>query len=260
MDNKKNERINQENYNNYGTLMKIVEYTNANDIIAEFQDKYKARVHGAYKEFKKGSIKNPFDKEVFGVAFCGVGDYKPTINGKITIEYRHWYDMIRRCYDPYRLNEFPTYIDCYVCDEWLNFQNFAKWFHEHYYEIEGEKMHLDKDILYKGNKIYSSENCIFVPERINYLFLQSNAIRGKCPIGVSYSKSANKYQASCNILDDNLKSKKIYLGLYKDKFEAFLTYKTFKEKHIKQVADEYKEFIPNKLYETMYEYKVEIDD
>ena len=42
--------------------------------------------------------------------------------------------------------------------------------------------------------------------------------------------------------------------------EAFQAYKKFKENYIKQVADEYKEYIPQKLYEAMYNYEVEIGD
>ena len=34
----------------------------------------------------------------------------------------------------------------------------------------------------------------------------------------------------------------------------------FKENYIKQVAEEYKDKIPDKLYEAMYNYKVEITD
>ena len=42
--------------------------------------------------------------------------------------------------------------------------------------------------------------------------------------------------------------------------EAFQTYKEFKENYIKQVADEYKDKIPEKLYEAMINYKIEITD
>ena len=36
--------------------------------------------------------------------------------------------------------------------------------------------------------------------------------------------------------------------------------KEFKENYIKEVANEYKDKIPQKLYEAMYRYKVEIDN
>lgn len=51
-----------------------------------------------------------------------------------------------------------------------------------------------------------------------------------------------------------------YLGLYNTVEEAFIVYKAFKENYIKQVADEYKKYIPTKLYEAMYKYEVELDD
>ena len=168
--------------------------------------------------------------------------------------------MLERCYCPYCLNKRPTYIDCYVCEEWHNLQNFGKWFEENYYEIEGEKMNLDKDILFKGNKIYSPNTCIFVSEKINLLFTKCDIRRGKYPIGVHWDKKSNKFVAQCQILDKENNKKQIWLGYYDTIEEAFLVYKQFKEKYIKEVADEYKDLIPSKLYESMYRYKVEIND
>ena len=37
--------LQEEKYNNQGCLMKIVEYNKSNDIIVEFQDEHKTRVH-----------------------------------------------------------------------------------------------------------------------------------------------------------------------------------------------------------------------
>ena len=51
-----------------------------------------------------------------------------------------------------------------------------------------------------------------------------------------------------------------YLGLYITIEQAFSAYKNFKENYIKEVADEYKDRIPQKLYDAMYRYEVEIDD
>ena len=42
---KRTDRIGEENCNNFGALMKIVEYKDAHNIIVEFQDKYKTRIH-----------------------------------------------------------------------------------------------------------------------------------------------------------------------------------------------------------------------
>ena len=36
--------------------MKIVEYIDNNNIVVEFQDEYKFRVHNRYGNFKRGSI------------------------------------------------------------------------------------------------------------------------------------------------------------------------------------------------------------
>ena len=135
----------------------------------------------------------------------------------------------------------------------------AEWIEINYYEIPGEVMCLDKDILYKGNKLYSREACIFVPQRINNLFIKCDKSRGKNPIGVTPRSSGN-YQVFCN----NGYGKNIYLGTYTTKEEAFQVYKNYKEKVIKKVIDSYEGRIPEPFYsrlkEAMYNYKVEIDD
>ena len=253
----KRERLGEERYNYYGTLMRIVEYNNSSDITVEFQDEYKVKIKNReYKEFLKGGIKNPYDKEVCNVGYIGVGKYKSRINGKKTDTYNTWKDMLERCYDPYGLNKRPTYIDVYVCKEWHNFQNFAKWYEENYYEIKEERMCLDKDILFKGNKIYSPETCLIVPERINTLFNRQRNHRGSYPIGVYFHK--NRLYVQCSIYRKGQK----YLGDFplNRPFQAFTVYKNFKENYIKQVADEYKNLIPKELYEALYKYEVEIND
>jgi hypothetical protein len=164
--------------------------------------------------------------------------------------------MLQRCYSKKYQEKEPTYVGCTVCDEWLNFQNFAKWYDENYYEVEGEKMQLDKDILTKGNKIYNPENCIFVSQRINSLFIKCNHLRGVLPIGVSYEAESNKYRALCN----NGYKKSIHLGRFTILEEAFKAYKEYKENLIKQIANTYKNKIPKRLYDAMYRYEVEITD
>lgn len=254
-------RKNKDSLGNY--KMKIIEYKNKKDIWIEFQDEHKAKVHTEYKHFLKGNVKNPYHPYVYDVGYIGQGKYKSRgKDGKKTEAYIHWKNMIQRCYNPYYLNKHPTYIDCYVCEEWHNFQVFAEWWYKHIYNCNNEVMCLDKDILVKGNKIYSPETCIIVPHRINVLFVKCNVSRGVYPIGIDYNKSNNKLRARCSTLDRNNKIKSVHLGYFPlDKpFQAFTCYKQFKENYIKQIADEYKDLIPKKLYDALYKYEVEIND
>lgn len=112
---------------------------------------------------KRGTFKNPYHKTVHGVGFLGNGDYKTKVGGKKIKRYAIWSSMIQRCYSELNFIKHPTYKDCTVCDEWLNYQNFSKWFEENY--VKGYD--LDKDILIEGNKIYSNKTCCFVPRWLN---------------------------------------------------------------------------------------------
>lgn len=212
-----------------------------------------------YYDYKMNITTNPYDKMTCGVGYFGKGvfDSKNKI-GRYTI-YQKWVSMIKRCYDKKYINKHHTYIDCIVCDEWLNYQNFAKWVIDNYYEVDNEEMNVDKDILHKGNKIYSPENCIFVPHRINVLFIKSDRKRGNYPIGVDFNKARGKYRARCGTFV-NGKAVSVQLGYYSNPIKAFNAYKNFKENYIKEVANEYKNKIPQKLYDAMYRYEVEITD
>ena len=227
----------------------IVKYNNANDLYVEFQDEHKAIVPTFYQSCQRGSVKNPYHPNKYG-GYIGQGGYKSR-----TKCYDYWFRMLQRCSDKDLKGKEITYEDVIFNKEVLNFQNFGRWFDNNYYEIEGETMELDKDILVKGNKEYRFDVMVFVPQRINLLFTKRDNNRGDLPIGVTCKKETNKYQAQCNTLEG-----KKHLGYYNTPEEAFLAYKEFKEAYIKQVADEYKRRIPDRLYEAMYAWTVEIDD
>lgn len=249
-------KIGEISSNTNGTKMKIIKHMKNNGILVEFQDKHKTVVHCAYREFILGKVKNPYDKKVFGEGYLGIGNYLPYVDGKKTISYNYWQRILQRCYSKDYQIKKPTYEEKYVCDEWLNFQNFAKWFDENYYEVINlGKMELDKDILIKGNKVYSSKTCVFVPKRINQLFLKADASRGNLPIGVSKNSDCNSFRSRLHTLDGEK-----YLGSFNKELEAFNVYKVAKENYIKQVAEEYKDKIPNVLYDAMYKYEVDIND
>lgn len=254
------DRLKETRLNYQGLKMNIIEYRSATDIDVKFEDGYIA-YNKRYNTFKNGEIKSLLYPSVFSVGYLGVGKYKiKEENGKLfTQNYLRWISMIRRCYDEKHINRHKTYADCFICEEWHNFQNFAKWYDENYYQCGDEKMDLDKDILVKGNKLYSPNTCMFVPKRINVLFIRQSS-SNKYPIGVTKSEKSNSLIVRA-YSNDNLKC--CYLGCYKTVEQAHYVYKMAKEKYIKQIADEYKQKysnFPKKLYDAMYNYKIEITD
>ena len=157
------------------------------------------------------------------------------------------------------MTNIKTYIGCEASEEFHNFQNFGSWDSENYYTVKNEVMCLDKDILVKGNKIYSPETCIYVPQTINGLFTKNDNKRGKSVIGTTPVNG--KYRVLCRIINPKTgKSKQEHLGYYDTELEAFQIYKYYKERNIKEVADYFKRKIPSELYQALYIYKVEITD
>jgi hypothetical protein len=168
--------------------------------------------------------------------------------------YTTWFNMMQRCYDEKELIKYPTYKDCFVIDDWLCFKNFYTWAIQNYNPYTMQKWHLDKDLLIKGNKIYSPETCCFVPQDVNSLLTKTDAKRGDLPIGVKKSYK-NRFQA---VLSKGKKD--VYIGYFNTIEEAFQAYKKAKEEYIKEVADKWKDQIDPRVYQALQDYKVEITD
>ena len=217
--------------------MQIVAYRNAMDIDVKFLDKdgYIYR-HTNYTNFKNGQIKNPYDRCIFGIGYLGEGDAQQ----KTQVGYC-WRGMLERCYCDRMKKIHPAYYGIStVCEEWLDFQVFARWYNENIYQVGTERMHLDKDILVKGNKVYSPENCLIVPQRINMLFMNKPNKYG-LPNGIKPS-TKGRFEAKYNGK---------YLGIYNTVEEAELAHENEKRKAIKEVAEEYKPYIPDKVYKAL---------
>lgn len=150
--------------------------------------------------------------KIYGVGF---NDYEGCVrtNGETLKSYNVWRNMISRCYN----TKNSRYIwyglkGVKVCDEWLLFSNFKKWFDENY--IDGYC--LDKDIKQKGVdcKVYSPETCLFIPKsenvrernsRCDYSFLKGNKnyLNANFPKGPEHYKSKTKeyYQTKAVRID-----------------------------------------------------------
>lgn len=243
--------------NNEGCQFKVIEYAGATSVKIQFLDKNGYCMITAWSSIISGQIKNPYYPSICEIGYMGKGRYKTRDNQKDTLAFLTWKNMISRCYST--THQYHTYKDCIVCEEWHNFQTFAQWFNDNYYSCSEERMNLDKDILIKGNKTYSPETCVFVPQHINALFIKSNASRGDYPIGIALCPVRGKIKVGCM---NKILGRDVHLGYFpvSQVDDAFHVYKTYKENHIKEVAELYKDKIPAKLYQAMLNYKVEIDD
>lgn len=168
-----------------------------------------------------------------------VGDEYIDTKSKV---YRTWQAMIQRCYSPKYQEKCNGYKDVTVSEEFLYFPNFRKWYEENYYEIPtGEKMQLDKDLLSKEKKIYSPETACFLPVKINSILASATPDCGRKIFGVK--KAGKRFRVQ---LHENGKYRDI--GYYDTVEEAFNVYKGIKEQQIHALADEYKEYLPDKIY------------
>ncbi len=194
---------------------------------------------------KSGNVKDRYAPSVFGVGVSGT-KYPFRINGVKTKEYGLWVRMLERCYSDAYQKKQPTYVACKVSDKFKSYEYFYEWCHRQV-GFANEGWHLDKDLLIKGNKIYSEDTCVFIPAEINSVLTKCTASRGEYLIGVSWSKTNKAFRAQVN----KNKGKPEHLGFFKTELEAFKAYKTAKEAFIKEQAEKWKLPIDERAYNAL---------
>ena len=232
---------------------KILKYNNAGDIEIQFL-KTGYRKVAEMKEVRNGGIKDPYAPSVFGIGVLGA-KYPTMINGVRTKEYGLWVRMLERCYSDSFKKKNPTYIDCEVSDKFKNYEYFYEWCNKQI-GFSNQGWQLDKDLLIKGNKVYSESTCVFIPSEINSLLIKSTASRGDHLIGVCWNKTNKAFKAQVS----KNKGEQEHLGYFKTEIEAFNAYKKAKEAFIKEQAEKWKGKIDDRAYEALMDYQIEITD
>lgn len=232
---------------------KIVKYNNTANVEIRFL-KTGYETVATLSNIRNGKVKDPCVPSVYGVGVLG-NKHPPTINGVQTKEYELWQSMLKRCYSDRCQKKHPTYIGCEVSENFKSYEYFYEWCHSQIgFGVEGWQ--LDKDLLVKGNKVYSEDSCVFIPKEINILLTKRTASRGECLIGVSWCKTNKAFRARVN----KNKGKPEWLGFFKTEIEAFNTYKTAKEAFVKEQANKWKSQIDPRAYNALMNYQVEITD
>ena len=205
-------------------------------------------------DIRNGEVKDPYSASVYGVGILGT-KYLTTINGVNTKEYDLWADMLRRCYSDGFKKQHPTYEGCKCSENFKSYEYFYEWCHKQIgFAVEG--FELDKDLLTKGNKVYSESTCVFIPTEVNTLLTKSTASRGEHLIGVYWCNKGKAFKAQVS----KSKGKRKHLGLFNTEIEAFRAYKVAKESFVKEQAEKYKSQIDPRAYEALMNCTVEITD
>ena len=236
---------------------KIVKYNNARDVEIQF-------VNTGFETFtrldcvKDGKVKDRLTPSVYGIGVVGT-KYSSEVNRVKTKEYVLWTHMLQRCYSDFHKKKYPTYIDCEVSENFKSYEYFYEWCHNQVgfgTDGDGNPFHLDKDLLVKGNKVYSENSCVFIPREINLLLIKREASRGEHLIGVHWCNTKKAFVAQVN----KNKGSPEWLGSFNTEIEAFNAYKQAKEEFIKEQANKWKGTIDERAYEALMNYTVEITD
>ena len=232
---------------------KIIKYNHAHNVEIQFL-KTGFETTANLQHIKSGNVKDPYSPSVHGVGVTGT-KYPTRVNDVQTKEYELWYSMLKRCYSDALKKKQPTYKGCECSENFKSYEYFYEWCHEQI-GFGDDGWQLDKDLLTKGNKVYSESTCVFIPREINQILVKCTASRGEHLIGVSWSKTNKAFKAMVS----RSKGKSEYLGLFNTEIEAFNAYKTAKESFIKEQANKWKSQIDERAYNALMNYQVEITD
>lgn len=187
----------------------------------------------------KEKLEKPIINKIFykKTKVFGVGDLDghKTNNKAYTI----WYQILKRCYSYDYNKKTKAYKDCIVCDEWLHFPTFKKWYDKNF----KKGCDLDKDLL--GENLYSPKTCCFIPPQLNTVLITGKGI----------SKSGNKFRVRIS-----KKGKDVSLGSFNTKFEALMKYKYEKKLEINRVAKSFfdRKIIDENIYKSFLNYEVKV--
>lgn len=189
---------------------------------------------------------NKWKRTLFGIGYLGCSDSFATRDNYI---YSKWANMMQRCYDEETHKLKPYYASCTAEIEWHNFSNYREWHKEN--AMGNMKVDLDKDILIRGNTVYGSDTCTLVSHFTNTVFETTRGI----DTNIAYNNTTGKYDVTMSIL-----GKRKDVGSFDSEGEARQGFIDYKQDYIRNVAKKCEGKVPNKTYEAMLKWKVEIED
>lgn len=231
--------VGQVYHNIEGLRMTVTSYTTATKVSVVFDSGY--TVSTTADNIRRGKVIDKFSKLILGVGIVDTYEEVSRIP-----EYKKWFQMLRRCYDPYFVNKHHTYRNTTVCGSWRSFSTFREWLRSTGKDLEGTD--LDKDIIGTVKSIdqYNPETTLVIARELNKFLLKNDAVRGELPLGVTYTPDRPScYVARCS----NTFGFSPYIAAFKCPMEAHTAWKDAKVMYMKLYAEIYKSDC--KLYENL---------
>lgn len=230
-------------------IYSVISYLGDDKYIVRFVDGYETVASSP--QIKRDTIKNPFQKRVFGVGYVGIGDYKGN-RGENKRLVHAWRGLLTRCYDEdYREWHLYGGKGVSVHKDWHNLQNFCKW----YKENVPLGWHMDKDILVSGNLLYSENTCIGVPSELNGFVTSSLNRKGNNNYtGVYYVK-----EGRWKVATYGTEGKQVIVGYTNTELEGVRLYREEKVRLAADLAEKYKGIVDQKVYDYFSNFTDHID-
>ena len=189
----------------------------------------------------KGIVMYPYGKQQFG-QYRGEGKWDASARNK---HFRQWNAIFSRCYKSNSTN-MPAYADCIVGEDWMNLQVFCDWNEANYpKDTHGYKWEIDKDLLGKGSKIYSSSTCCYLPKEMNLFLARMNDVGIYKHIGLTGIPSYRVWVRQGKEIDSKQNH---YVGSYSAYEEAYEVWKAKKKERHTALCKKYKDILPEHVY------------
>lgn len=184
---------------------------------------------------------------VYGVAYNDVREH-----GLTNKYHSSWEANIKRIYSVGWITQYkPSYMLATCSDDYLYQSNYVKFREANYYTyispVSGkeEKPDLDKDILLEGNKHYSFELVVYVPQFVKQAMTEKEH-HSKLPLGVT--KLKDSYKMTITKFGTTVSN-----SGFNTAHEAHRAWQVEKVEYLIAVAEKYKEVVPvNKFDERVY--------
>lgn len=211
--------------NGRGNVATVVGYENSNKVSVIFAPDLHIHDFTA-QNLRDGKFFDRYEPSVMGVGFVGIGSYTMKTHPIVDSA---WRAMLKRCYSDEVQKVSKSYRGCSVHPDWHNFQVFAEWYTKQ--EGYGLGFDLDKDLIVKGNKVYSEWTCCLLPREINSL-LQLKESDRQLPYGISVKRG--KYEVRAK-----LGGKTVWLGSFSYIGDAEDRYIQSKREYCKKLIEKW---------------------